>query len=122
MKKYKTGDYEERPWGSWEVLSDETLNPGCIIKRIIVKPGKRLSLQYHFHRNELWFVSKGTALAIKNNIEFKLSFGSTFSIPAGALHRLENIGDEDLVIIEIQSGHILNEDDIVRISDDFNRI
>ena len=121
MKKYKTGDYEERPWGSWEVLSDETLNPGSIVKRIIVKPSQRLSLQYHIHRNENWFVTKGIGLATVNETVTKLEFGDTIFVPKGAAHRIENPGDADLIIIEIQHGEILDEDDIIRLQDDYNR-
>lgn len=121
MKKYITGDYEERPWGSWEVISDETLNPNSIIKRIIVKPGERLSLQYHKYRHENWFISKGIALVTINNREYISSLHDTFFIRATDHHRVKNIGNEDLIIIEIQHGDILDEDDIVRIEDDYPR-
>lgn len=121
MKKYKTGDYEERPWGSWEVLSDETLNPNSIIKRIIVKPGERLSLQYHQHRHENWFIAQGTALVTINEREYTSNLHDTFFIRATDKHRVKNIGNEDLVIIEIQHGFVLDEDDIIRIEDDYSR-
>lgn len=121
MKKYKTGEYEKRPWGSWEVLSDETLNPGSIVKRIIVHPKQRLSLQYHFYRNENWFVTKGEATVEINGEQSVLGFGETVFIPKGATHRISNNGDEDVIIIEIQHGKILDENDIVRLEDDYNR-
>jgi len=121
MKKYKTGDFENRPWGKWEVISDETYNPNSIVKRIIVSPKQRLSLQYHNFRNEHWFVSKGIIKATVGEETFKLSFGQTIHIPVGTKHRIENPSNEDAIIIEIQYGDILNENDIVRIQDDYNR-
>lgn len=121
MKKYVTGDYEERPWGSWEVLSDESLNPGSIIKRIIVKPNCRLSLQYHLHRHENWFISAGTALVTINGREYTSNLHDTFFIRATDHHRVKNIGNDDLIIIEIQHGEMLDEDDITRIEDDYSR-
>lgn len=121
MKKYKTGDYEDRPWGRWEVLSDETHNPGSIVKRITVNPKQRLSLQYHLHRNEQWFVSKGVGLATINDKISELKFGDTISVPLGAVHRIENPADYELIIIEIQYGNILDENDIIRLEDDYNR-
>ena len=121
MKKYLTGDYEKRPWGSWEVISDESLNPGSIVKRIIINPGMRLSLQYHLHRNENWFITKGNAVATVNDVKYELGFGDSISILRGAVHRVENTGTEDLIIIEIQYGDLLDESDIIRLEDDFNR-
>lgn len=121
MKKYKTGDFENRPWGTWEVISDETLNPNSIVKRITVSPHHRLSLQYHNFRNEHWFVTKGNIRATIGDQILDLSFGETVHIPVGVSHRIENIGDQTAIIIEIQYGELLDEDDIVRLQDDYNR-
>ena len=107
-----------RPWGSYEVLME---NQNYKIKRIIVKPNKRLSLQKHFHRNEHWIVVSGSAIVKLENKEFILNQNESTYIPMGNIHRLENKGKIDLVIIEVQVGEYLGEDDIIRIEDDFNR-
>ncbi len=108
-----------RPWGTYTVLED-TL--GYKIKRIIVKPGKRLSLQKHFHRSEHWIVVSGTAtvtIGEKNQI---VRPNESIYIKMGELHRLENEGKIDVVLIEAQVGEYTGEDDIVRIEDDFQRV
>jgi len=108
-----------RPWGSYTVLEE---GPGFKIKRIVVKPGASLSLQMHHHRNEHWVVVKGTAKVTNNGDGAHLvnSNESTF-IAAGHKHRLANPGVIDLVIIEVQSGEYLGEDDIVRFEDQYGR-
>jgi mannose-1-phosphate guanylyltransferase len=107
-----------RPWGTYTVLEE---GPGFKIKRIVVKPGQSLSLQMHHHRSEHWVVVSGTA-RVTNGEEAKLvrKNESTY-IPAGNRHRLENPGLLDLVMIEVQSGDYLGEDDIVRLSDTYGR-
>lgn len=107
-----------RPWGSYEILEDAIKYK---IKRIVVKPLKRLSLQKHFHRNEHWVVVSGTAKVTINSDEFLLRPNESTYIKMGDIHRLENVGKIDLIIIEAQVGEYLGEDDIVRIEDDFNR-
>lgn len=107
-----------RPWGTYTILED-TLN--YKIKRIVVKPKKRLSLQKHFHRNEHWIVVSGTAIVRVGNKEMTLLANESTYIHAGVLHRLENQGNIDLVLIEAQVGEYLGEDDIVRVEDDFER-
>lgn len=107
-----------RPWGSYTVLED---SPGYKIKKIEVKPGKRLSLQKHFHRNEHWVVVSGTATVTVEDRKFILNPNESTYIKAGQLHRLENEGILPLVIIEAQVGEYTGEDDIVRIEDDFKR-
>jgi len=110
---------EERPWGSFTTLEEGS---GYKIKRIEVKPGHRISLQMHYHRSEHWIIVSGTAKVIcGENIEILQSNQSTY-VPQGTLHRLENPGVILLVIIEVQNGEYLGEDDIVRFQDDYARI
>ena len=108
-----------RPWGTYTVLED---TPGYKIKRIVVKPGKRLSLQKHFHRSEHWIVVSGTAtVTIGDRVEIVRPNESTY-IRMGEVHRLENEGKIDVVLIEVQVGEYTGEDDIVRLEDDFKRV
>lgn len=109
-----------RPWGTYTVLEE---GARFKIKRIVVKPGGSLSLQMHHHRSEHWIVVKGMARVIKSDDEPRLinTNESTF-IPAGHKHRLENPGVIDLVMIEVQSGEYLGEDDIVRFEDHYGRL
>jgi len=107
-----------RPWGTYTVLED---NPGYKIKRIEVKPGKRLSLQKHFHRNEHWIVVSGTATVTVGETKKYVRPNESTYIKMGELHRLENEGKIPVVLIEAQVGEYTGEDDIVRISDDFKR-
>ena len=107
-----------RPWGSYTILED---TPGYKIKRIEVKPGKRLSLQKHYHRNEHWIVVSGTAtVRVGDKTELIRPNESTY-IKMGELHRLSNEGKIPVVLIEAQVGEYTGEDDIVRIDDDFQR-
>jgi mannose-6-phosphate isomerase len=112
-------EYDERPWGNYQVLDE---GPGFKVKRITVHPGKRLSLQRHARREEHWVIVAGTGLATRDDERVELRPRDTFDIPVGAAHRLENPGAEPLVMIEVQHGDYLGEDDIVRIEDDFGRI
>lgn len=107
-----------RPWGTYTVLEE---SPGYKIKRIVVKPGKRLSLQKHYHRNEHWIVVSGTAtVTVGDEIKTIRPNESTY-IKMGEVHRLENRGKIPVVLIEAQVGEYTGEDDIVRIEDDFKR-
>ena len=107
-----------RPWGTYTILDE---NDGYKVKRIVVKPGKRLSLQKHFHRSEHWVVVSGTAKVTKGKEEFLVHANESTYIPMGEIHRLENIDKIPLVMIEAQVGEYLGEDDIIRIDDDFKR-
>lgn len=107
-----------RPWGTYEVLLDHN---NYKIKRIVVKPGKRLSLQKHYHRNEHWIVLSGSATVTVGDKTFVINPNESTYIKAGEVHRLENRGKLPLVIIEAQVGEYTGEDDIVRIEDDFMR-
>ena len=107
-----------RPWGTYTVLEDSA---NFKIKRILVKPKKRLSLQKHFHRNEHWVVVSGTAVVKVGKDEMTLRANESTYIHAGVEHRLENQGNIDLILIEVQVGEYLGEDDIVRLEDDYKR-
>ncbi len=108
-----------RPWGTYTVLDD---GAGHKIKRIMVKPGASLSLQMHHHRSEHWVVVAGTAKVVNGEKELLLKSNESTYIPAGNKHRLENPGLIDLVIIEVQTGNYLGEDDIVRFKDEYGRV
>jgi mannose-1-phosphate guanylyltransferase / mannose-6-phosphate isomerase len=107
-----------RPWGSYETLDS---GDRFQVKRIEVKPGKKLSLQLHHKRAEHWVVVNGTARVTRGEETFDLSENESTFIPLGTKHRLENATDRPLEIIEVQSGMYLGEDDIVRFEDDFGR-
>lgn len=108
-----------RPWGSYSILLEE---PGQYkIKKIVVKPKQKLSLQKHFHRNEHWIVVSGTARIRNGEDNFDLNENESTFIPMGSLHRLENPGKIELVMIEAQVGKYLEEDDIVRVDDEYHR-
>lgn len=109
----------KRPWGSYQVLDESS---SYKIKRIEVSPGQRLSLQKHHHRSEHWIVVSGTALVTSGDTQKIVNVNESTFIPIGLNHRLENPGKITLVIIEVQSGEYLGEDDIVRFDDDYNRI
>lgn len=107
-----------RPWGTYSVLDD---NERYKIKRIVVKPGKRLSLQKHLHRSEHWVVVSGTATCTVGDKTFYVRSNESTYIPMGELHRLQNEGKLPLVIVEVQVGEYTGEDDIIRLQDDFKR-
>ncbi|GLQ54972.1 mannose-1-phosphate guanylyltransferase/mannose-6-phosphate isomerase [Devosia nitrariae] len=107
-----------RPWGTYTVLEE---GPRFKIKRIEVKPGARLSLQAHHHRSEHWVVVSGTAKVVNGDKEIMLTTNQSTYIPCGHKHRLENPGVMKLVMIEVQSGDYLGEDDIIRFDDVYGR-
>jgi mannose-6-phosphate isomerase len=111
-------EQDHRPWGYYVVLSDE---PDHKVKRIVVYPGKRLSLQRHKHRSEHWVIINGEALVTLNEKEIPLYKGMSIDVPVGAAHRIKNTGRQDLTFIEIQQGNYFGEDDIERLEDDFGR-
>ena len=108
-----------RPWGTYTVLEED---PQYKIKRIEVKPGASLSLQMHHHRSEHWIVVSGMARVVNGDRELFVRTNESTYIPAGHQHRLENPGLLDLVMIEVQSGQYLGEDDIVRFEDVYERV
>ncbi len=107
-----------RPWGTYETLIEGN---GYKIKRIIVKPGKRLSLQKHFHRNEHWIVVSGTAEVQVGDKKYLVRQNESTYIKMGEVHRLSNPGKIPVILIEAQVGEYIDEDDIVRLEDDYQR-
>lgn len=107
-----------RPWGSYEQIDQ---GQRFQVKRIIVKPGQVLSLQLHHKRSEHWIVVSGIARVTRGETVFDLKANESTYIPVGTKHRLENCGDEDLFLIEVQCGSYLGEDDIVRFEDIYGR-
>lgn len=107
-----------RPWGTYTIL-EESL--GFKIKRIVVNPGARLSLQMHHHRSEHWVVVSGCARVTNGEQVLDLTHNESTYIKAGEKHRLENPGNEPCVMIEVQCGSYLGEDDIVRFEDTYGR-
>jgi mannose-1-phosphate guanylyltransferase / mannose-6-phosphate isomerase len=108
-----------RPWGTYTVLEEA---PGFKIKRIVVKPGASLSLQLHHHRSEHWVVVSGAAEVVNGDQTIQLRANQSTYIPAGNKHRLVNVGETELSLIEVQCGHYLGEDDIVRFEDVYGRV
>jgi mannose-1-phosphate guanylyltransferase len=115
---YKLHRTVHRPWVTYTVLEE---GPGFKMKRIVVKPGGMLSLQMHHHRAEHWIVVSGTARVTRDGETFLLSENQSTFIPLGIQHRLENPGQVQLEMIEVQSGAYLGEDDIVRFDDVYGR-
>lgn len=112
------GESDERPWGRWTILAEDQ---GFKVKRIEVKPHSRLSYQTHEHRAEVWVVAEGAASAVIDGETVTVRLGETIHIAVGQPHRIVNDHDQVLVIIEVQLGDYLGEDDIVRLEDDFGR-
>jgi len=108
----------QRPWGVYYVLEDADTHK---VKRIIVKPGGRLSYQFHYKRSEVWTIVKGQARITLDGVETDYKAGDVIEIPKQAKHRIQNIGQDDLVFVEVQLGTYFGEDDIVRIEDDYER-
>jgi len=108
-----------RPWGRYTVLEH---SPGYKVKRIDVRAGASLSLQYHSHRGEHWIVVAGTLRVENGEHELTLNAGEHTYIPAGQTHRLANPGDSVSSLIEVQCGSYLGEDDIVRLADQYGRV
>lgn len=110
---------DNRPWGEYFVIHDEK---NYKIKRIEVNPSSRLSYQYHNGRAETWIIINGKARVIIDGSSELYEAGDTILIPRKSKHRIENITDEILVFIEIQTGDYFDEDDIIRLEDDYNRL
>ena len=109
---------EQRPWGWFKILLD---TPTYKVKELLVKPGARLSYQLHHKRSEHWFVVRGVATATINDVEQTLAAGHSVDVSVETKHRIANNGTEDVIFIEVQTGTYFGEDDIVRLSDDYNR-
>ena len=111
-------DESRRPWGRYEILQESSIHK---TKCIYVLPGKRLSYQRHQKRAEHWFIIQGSAEVTLEGKVSRLSSGDTVSIAQGVLHRIANIGSDEVIFIEVQTGTYFGEDDIERIEDDFGR-
>jgi len=109
----------EKPWGSYTNLMDEQYTK---VKKILISPGQSPSYQYHFKRSELWIIVKGIAeVKIDDNVTSHI-IGDVIKIPKEAKHQVTNIGETDLVFVEIQLGEYFGEDDIVRLEDKYGRV
>ena len=108
----------ERPWGRYEVLQESATHK---VKCIWMKPGTRLSYQRHKFRAEHWFIVQGIGeITIDGKIS-QVKAGETVDFPIGVLHRMANIGNEDIIFVEVQTGTYFGEDDIERVEDDYGR-
>lgn len=119
LTKNYLAEVEERPWGQFHIIAK---GEGYQVKEIIVKKGERQSLQKHNHRSECWQIIKGKSRVQLEDKTIHLSKGKNIFISQGELHRIENIGENDLILVEIQIGERIEEEDIVRIEDDYNRV
>ena len=111
-------DFEQRPWGNYTVLyTGET----CQVKKLIVNPGKRISLQSHKFRAEHWFIVSGQGTAEVDDREINVASGDSIDVPIGSKHRISCAEGTPMIFIEVQTGSSFAEDDIVRYEDDFGR-
>ena len=111
-------NFQERPWGSYTILhADEN----CQVKKLVVNPGKRISLQSHQFRAEHWFIVSGQGTAELDGKEIEVGVGESINVPIGSKHRISSGDTEPLVFIEVQTGTSFSEEDIVRYQDDFGR-
>ena len=111
--------YGFKPWGKYLNILDENYTK---VKQIIIKPGESPSYQYHHKRSEIWVIVKGTVEVRLDDDIKTYGVGDVVNVPVGAKHQPKNIGDEDLVFIEIQLGEYFGEDDIVRLEDKYGRV
>ena len=112
-------EHDVRPWGAYTVVDD---GPSHKVKRIVVSPGMRLSYQVHSRRSEHWFIIQGAGMATLDGSQIDVTCGVAIDVPTGVAHRIENVGSDDLVFIEVQRGDYFGEDDITRLEDDFGRV
>jgi mannose-6-phosphate isomerase len=111
-------NFEERPWGNYTVLiSDSTYQ----VKKLVVYPGKRLSLQSHKFRAEHWFIVSGVGFVQIENENKEVAAGDSVNIPIGAKHRISCTSKDPLTFVEVQTGNSFDENDIIRHEDDFGR-
>ena len=119
LTKNYLGNIEKRPWGNYHIIAKNT---GYQIKEIKVSKGSKLSLQKHKNRSEFWQIVRGQSKIIIEKKEHYLREGEHIYIPENTIHRIENIGKEELIFIEIQLGENLKEEDIIRLEDDYGRV
>lgn len=113
------GNREDRPWGSFFILEDSC---AAKVKRLLVNPGQRLSLQSHKHRDEHWVIVRGVARVTLDDETKDLAYGEHVFVKRGTRHRIACAGDEPVEIIEVQTGESFAEEDIIRYSDDYGRV
>jgi mannose-6-phosphate isomerase-like protein (cupin superfamily) len=112
-------NFEERPWGNYTVLhAHET----CQVKRLVVNPGKRISLQSHKFRAEHWFIVSGHGIAELDGKKIEMGPGDSIDIPTGSKHRISSSVSCPLIFVEVQTGSSFDEGDIVRYEDDYGRL
>ncbi len=116
---YRKGDHDTRPWGTWEVLDGDD---NFCVKRIMVLPKGKLSLQLHHHRSEHWIIVKGSATVTLGERLIDVKADDAVYIPIETKHRIENKSNEPMEFIEIQTGDNLDENDIVRFEDIYGRV
>ena len=116
---YKVGERGDRPWGSWEVLA---VGEGYIVKRLILTPHQKLSLQSHEYRSEHWVVASGVATVTLDDQIIEVERNQHVFIDCHQKHRADNRTEEPLIIIEVQAGDTLDEGDIIRYEDAYGRI
>lgn len=109
----------EKPWGSYTNLMDEEYTK---VKKIVIKPGESPSYQYHYKRSEIWILVKGSGKVKIEGEESYYQQGDVIFIPKEAKHQMTNIGEDELVFVEVQLGEYFGEDDIVRLQDKYGRI
>jgi len=119
LSKSQTKLHQEKPWGSYLNLNKGN---GFKVKLLIIKKNQKLSLQFHNRRSEQWIILRGKALVELEGKEYKLNSQDHIIIPKKQKHRVENIGEDDLFILEANFGSYIEEDDIVRIEDIYNRV
>lgn len=110
--------FEERPWGNYTVLHTEET---CQVKKLVINPGMRISLQGHKFREEHWFIVSGSGLAELDGDEIEVGPGNALDIPIGWKHRITCTSLKSLTLIEVQTGSSFEESGVVRYEDDFNR-
>jgi len=112
-------EIQSKPWGSYTNLLDEEYTK---VKKIVIKPGESPSYQYHFKRSEIWVIVKGTAQVKIDDVVHYYRVGDVIFIPKESKHQIKNIGEEELVFVEVQLGDYFGEDDIVRLEDKYGRV
>jgi len=108
-----------KPWGSYENLMDEEYTK---VKKIVINPGEAPSYQYHFKRSEIWIIVKGTAKVKIDDVVHYYRVGDIVLIQKESKHQITNIGDDELIFVEVQLGEYFGEDDIVRLDDKYGRV
>ena len=117
--QYKINEIGERPWGTWKCI---TVGDKFIAKLITVNPHASLSLQMHDFRSEHWIVVAGTPTITIGDTKKEYSFGQSVDIPVKTKHRLENLTNDIVSVLEVQMGDVLDENDIIRFEDVYNRV